>query len=116
VALIPSNLTKKDKYMTKVDLSDYKLSELKELQADIEKEVKTRQQQDVTKAREQIFAIAHSLGVSVEELLADGGKNRKAAEKRCKCSTRTQLTTRRRGPVVAGSQGGLLKDWLEGSR
>jgi DNA-binding protein H-NS len=68
--------------MTKVDLSDYKLSELKELQAEIEKEVKTRQQQDVTKAREQIFAIAHSLGVSVEELLADGEKKSKSSGKK----------------------------------
>jgi DNA-binding protein H-NS len=65
--------------MAKLDLSDYNLSELKGLQAEIEKEIKARQQQDVTKAREQIFAIAHDLGVSVEELLADGGNKSKSS-------------------------------------
>ena len=68
--------------MANVDLSDYNLSELKGLQAEIEKEIKARQQQDVTKAREQIFAIAHGLGVSVEELLADGGKKSKSSGKK----------------------------------
>jgi DNA-binding protein H-NS len=70
--------------MAKVDLSDYNLSELKGLQVEIEKEIKTRQQQDATKAREQIFAIAHGLGVSVEELLADRGKKSKSSGKKVK--------------------------------
>ena len=35
--------------MTKVNLSDYNLSELKGLQAEIEKNIKARQQQEVTK-------------------------------------------------------------------
>ncbi|RYF48523.1 MAG: H-NS histone family protein, partial [Cytophagaceae bacterium] len=52
--------------MAKVDLSDYNLSELKGLQAEIEKEIKARQQQEVTKAREQILAIAQGLSLSVE--------------------------------------------------
>lgn len=68
--------------MAKVDLSDYNLSELKGLQAEIEKVIKARQQQDVTKAREQIFSIAHGLGVSVEELLADNGKKSKSSGKK----------------------------------
>jgi len=59
--------------MAKVDLSDYNLAELKGLQTAIEKEVKIRQKQEVTKAREQILAIAQGLGVSVEELVANGG-------------------------------------------
>lgn len=68
--------------MAKANLLDYNLSELKGLQAEIEREIKARQQQDVTKAREQIFAIAHGLGVSVEELLADGGKKSKSSGKK----------------------------------
>lgn len=44
--------------MAKVDLSDYNLSERKGLQSDIEKEITNRQQQEVTKAREQIRSIA----------------------------------------------------------
>jgi DNA-binding protein H-NS len=68
--------------MAKVNLSDYDLSELKGLQAEIEKEIKTRQQQEVTKAREQILAIAQGLGVSVEELLANGGAKSKGSGKK----------------------------------
>jgi DNA-binding protein H-NS len=59
--------------MTKIDLSDYNLGELKGLQLEIEKEIKGRQQQEVKKAREQILAIARGLGVSVDDLLADAG-------------------------------------------
>lgn len=70
--------------MAKVDLSNYNLSELKGLQAEIEKEIKARQQQDVTKAREQILAIAQGLDVSVEELLANGGKKSKSSGKKAK--------------------------------
>jgi len=63
--------------MAKVDLSDYNLSELKGLHAEIEKEIKARQQDDVAKARQQILAIAQGLGVSVEELLASSGAKSK---------------------------------------
>jgi DNA-binding protein H-NS len=63
--------------MAAIDLSTYNLSELKGLQHDIEKEIKDRQQLEVRKAREQIFAIAQNLGVPVEELLADRVKNSK---------------------------------------
>lgn len=41
--------------MTKTNLSDYNLSELKALQSDIEKEIKGRQEQEVKKARDQYF-------------------------------------------------------------
>ncbi|MDN4054215.1 H-NS histone family protein [Massilia sp. YIM B02763] len=59
------------------DLSKYDLSELKQLQVDIENEIQGRQQQEVKKARDQILSIAQSLGVSVEELVADPGRKSK---------------------------------------
>lgn len=74
--------------MVKVDLSDYNLSELKGLQGEIEKEIKARQQQEVTKAREQILAIAQGLGVSVEELLANGGAKSKGSGKKVQAQYR----------------------------
>jgi len=68
--------------MAKVNLSDYNLDELKGLQVEIEKEIKNRQQQEVTKAREQILSIAQGLGISVEELLANtGGKSKSTGKK-----------------------------------
>jgi len=61
------------------DLSGYKLSELKELQHDVEKEITGRQQQEVKNAREQILSIAQDLGMSVEELLQNAPKKQKAS-------------------------------------
>ena len=60
--------------MATIDLSSYNRSELKGLQHDIEKEIKSRQQGDLAKARQQILAIAQQAGISVEELLATGAK------------------------------------------
>lgn len=60
--------------MKTADLSNYNLAELKGLQQDIEREIKTREKQEVQKAREQILAIVQSTGLSVDELLAAGGK------------------------------------------
>lgn len=45
------------------------MGEPKGLHYDIEKEIKSRQLHEVSKAREQIFAIAQKLDVSVEDLL-----------------------------------------------
>jgi DNA-binding protein H-NS len=65
--------------MAKIDLAGYTLSELKGLQHDVERTIQERQQQEVLKAREQIFAIAKDAGVSVEELLGNAGTKTKKA-------------------------------------
>ena len=104
--------------MAKVDLSDYNLSELKGLQAEIEKEIKARQQQEVTKAREQILAIAQGLGVSVEELLANGGAKSKGSGKKVQAQYRNPAdneqtwTGRGRQPkwIAEGLAGGKSLD------
>ena len=67
--------------MATIDLSNYNLGELKGLQFDIEKEIKSRQQQEVKKAREQIIAIAQDVGLPVEALLsAKNGKSGKSGK------------------------------------
>jgi DNA-binding protein H-NS len=63
--------------MAKTDLSQYNLAELKGLQFDIEKEIKSRQQDEVRKAREQILAIAQDVGVPVSALIAKAGGAKK---------------------------------------
>ncbi len=104
--------------MAKVDLSDYNLSELKGLQVEIEKEIKNRQQQEVTKAREQILAIAQGLGVSVEELLANNGGKSKGTGKKVEAQYRNPAdnaqtwTGRGRQPrwIADGLAGGKTLD------
>jgi DNA-binding protein H-NS len=76
--------------MATADLSKYNLGELKQLQVDIEKEIKGRQQDEVKKAREQILSIAQTLGVSVEDLLADSKKKAKAGASETKEKVRAQ--------------------------
>ena len=104
--------------MAKVDLSDYNLSELRGLQAEIEKEIKARQQLEVTKARDQILAIAQGLGVSVEELLANGGAKSKGSGKKVQTQYRNPTnyeqtwTGRGRQPkwIAEGLAGGKSLD------
>ena len=55
-----------------MDLSSLSLSELRTLQDDIKKQMKKREQDDLSKAREQILAIAQSVGVSVKDLVGTG--------------------------------------------
>lgn len=67
--------------MANIDLSNYNLAELKGLQFEVEKQIKSRQQEEVKKAREQILALTKNLGVSVDELLsAKGGKPGKSGK------------------------------------
>jgi DNA-binding protein H-NS len=67
--------------MATIDLSNYNLGELKGLQFDVEKEIKSRQQEEVKKAREQILAIAQDVGLPVEALLsAKSGKSGKSGK------------------------------------
>jgi len=64
--------------MANTDLSNYNLAELKGLQHDIEREIKNREQDEVKKAREKIISIAQSVGLPVEQLLANAGKKSKS--------------------------------------
>ena len=55
-----------------MDLSNFSLADLRKLQEDIKKQMKKREQDDLSKAREQILAIAQSVGVSVKDLVGAG--------------------------------------------
>ncbi len=65
-----------------MDLSKLSISDLKALQVQIVDELKGREKQEINKAREQIMAIANSVGIPVKDLLASlGGKAPKATTK-----------------------------------
>jgi hypothetical protein len=106
--------------MAKTDLSNYNLAELKGLQFDIEKEIKSRQQDEVKKAREQILAIAHDVGVPVSELLAKAGGAKAGAKKggasRARRASAIQPMHRRPGPAADASQGGSPRGWRAAAR
>lgn len=53
-----------------MDLSNLSTTELRSLQEKIKVEMKKRESQDLAKAREQIMAIAQSVGIPLKELIA----------------------------------------------
>ena len=55
-----------------MDLSKFSLAELRQLQEDIKKQMKSREQAELNSAREQILAIAQGVGLSVKELVGTG--------------------------------------------
>ena len=67
-----------------MDLSKLNLAELKDLQAKIGAEIKNREKSEIEKARDDINAIAQSLGLSLKDLLGASeskGKVRKQTGK-----------------------------------
>jgi len=52
-----------------MELSNLSVAELRSLQDSIKVELKNREQQEITKACEQILSIANSVGMSVNELV-----------------------------------------------
>jgi hypothetical protein len=55
-----------------MDLSNMSLGDLRNLQEQIKQEMKKREHQEVQKAREQILAIAQSVGVPLKDLISSG--------------------------------------------
>lgn len=69
--------------MPKINLDDFSISELIELQSDIEKAITKRQEAEKADLRAQMQAMAAKAGYTIDELLVDGksaGKPRAAAK------------------------------------
>lgn len=95
-----------------MDLSNMSLAELRTLQEQIKQEAKKREQQDLTKAREQIMAIAQSVGIPLKDLLAGSARVKTG-----------QVAVRYRNPgdstlqwTGRGRQPKWVKEWLEAGK
>lgn len=102
-----------------MDLSNMSLGDLRNLQEQIKQEMKQREQQEVQKAREQIIAIAQSVGVPLKDLIAAGGRGVKAGAK----SGSGSVAVRFRNPdnesqqwTGRGRQPKWVKEWVEGGK
>ncbi|MCC2956674.1 H-NS histone family protein [Massilia sp. IC2-477] len=103
-----------------MDLSNMSVGDLRNLQEQIKQEMKTREAQEVQKAREQILAIAQSVGVPLKDLLATGGRGTAAKGGSTKGNT---VAVRYRHPDNAsqqwtgrGRQPKWVKEWVEGGK
>lgn len=56
-----------------MDLSKLSMTELKDLLEQVRKEEKSRAKSDVEAARNEIYAIAHRLGLPLKDLIGTGG-------------------------------------------
>ena len=99
-----------------MDLSNMSVGDMRNLQEQIKQEMKKREVQEVQKAREQILAIAQSVGVPLKDLLATGGRSGNS-------SKGNTVAVRYRHPDNAsqqwtgrGRQPKWVKEWVEGGK
>lgn len=95
-----------------MDLSNLSAADLRNLQEQIKRELKKRESQDQAKAREQILAIAQSVGLPLKDLIGAGV--------RAKTGT---VAPRYRNPADAsqqwtgrGRQPKWVKDWVDAGK
>jgi DNA-binding protein H-NS len=99
-----------------MDLTKMSSAELRQLQERVKQELKQRESQDLAKAREEILAIAKSVGVPLQELMSAAS----GAGSRAKSGP---VAPRYRNPADAsqqwtgrGRQPQWVKDWLEAGK
>lgn len=95
-----------------MDLSGLSVAELRLLQDEIKQTLKDRELQERNKAREQILAIAHTAGISLQDLLGAGSRSKSLAPK-------AKVAVRYRHPSDAslqwtgrGRQPKWVQDWV----
>lgn len=95
-----------------MDLSNMSVGDLRNLQDQIKQEMKKREHQEVAKAREQILAIAASVGLSPKDLIGSGIRVKTgtvAVRYRHPDNASQQWTGRGRQPK-------WVKEWVDGGK
>ncbi|MES2151394.1 MAG: H-NS histone family protein [Pseudomonadota bacterium] len=95
-----------------MDLSNMSVGDLRNLQDQIKQEMKKREHLEVAKAREQILAIAQSVGVPLKDLIGSGIRAKTgtvAARYRNPENASEQWTGRGRQPK-------WVKAWVDGGK
>ena len=96
----------------KMDLSNMSVGDLRNLQDQIKQELKKREHLEVAKAREQILAIAQSVGMPLKDLIATGARVKTgtvAVRYRHPDNSAQQWTGRGRQPK-------WVKEWVDGGK
>lgn len=95
-----------------MDLSKLSVAELRTLQDQVNKQLRTAAQQDIAKAREEIQAIAQRAGISLQEMVKGGARAKSgkvAVQYRNPANADQQWTGRGRQPK-------WVKEWLEAGK
>jgi DNA-binding protein H-NS len=103
-----------------MDLSNLSLGDMRNLQDQIKQEMKKREQQEVQKAREQIMAIAQSVGLPLKDLI---NTNARGGAKAAQAGGAGSVAVRFRNPKDAsqqwtgrGRQPKWVKEYVEGGK
>jgi DNA-binding protein H-NS len=63
------------------DLSKFSMAELRDLQTQIVEQIKAREKDEIINVQKQILALAHSVGMTVEQIMScKGGQAKKATK------------------------------------
>jgi DNA-binding protein H-NS len=95
-----------------MDLTNLSSAQLRDLQKRLERELKNRESEDRAKAREQILAIAQSVGVPVKDLMGGAVRAKTgavAARYRNPADSSQQWTGRGRQPK-------WVKEWVDAGK
>jgi DNA-binding protein H-NS len=95
-----------------MNLSSFSLTDLRNLQNQVSKQLEVTAQQDIAKAREEIQAIARSVGIPLEELVkgaVDKKSGKVAVQFRNPANAEEQWTGRGRQPK-------WVKEWMEAGK
>lgn len=95
-----------------MDLSNMSIGDLRNLQDKIKQEMKNREQSEMAKAREQILAIAQSVGKPLQELMSAGTRKKTGTvppRYRHPDNAAQQWTGRGRQPK-------WVKEWVDGGK
>lgn len=91
-----------------MNLSNMSLAELRDLEEKTRREIKKRESEEITRARDEIHSIAQKLGVSLKDILGAQGKSKTG-----------KVTKHFQHPENAdlqwsgrGRKPGWIKDWL----
>ena len=101
-----------------MDLSNMSSADLRNLQEQVKRELKQREGQDLAKAREQILAIAQSVGVPLKDLVGGAGTGTGRSGRKTGA-----VAPRYRNPADAsqqwtgrGRQPKWVKEWLDAGK
>jgi DNA-binding protein H-NS len=104
-----------------MDLSKLSVGDLRALQDQVSQQLKVAAQQDIAKAREEIYAIAKRAGISLQELL-NGSLGKKPSNGKASQTT-GKVPVQFRNPANAeqqwtgrGRQPKWVKEWLDAGK
>ncbi len=104
-----------------MDLSNLSLQELRSLENQLKSEIKRRENEDMARAREQILAIAHSVGIPLKDLI--GAKAGRGGAATATGAPRAAVAVRFRHPADPslqwtgrGRQPKWVVEWLAGGQ